>query len=108
MLRRSKIILSTSISETFHSAVAEALVLGNTLVGPPIRSYFLFSLGGLSGLVARRFGFMELFGKMVQEMILHESGLRTCEKISDFWKSILKPKNSVKGFLEWLNRGGVT
>jgi|GEM_PF-811127 len=101
-LVKSKIILSSSRWESFGIAAAEALCLGNTLVGPRIESFEYLSNLGFSGTLALSHNWKDLLATLIYESELWKKGQRNPEEIANFWREILDRKMIAQKFLDIL------
>lgn len=85
LLRESKVFLTTSRHEGFSVAVAEALVGGCSLAGPPQLAGLSWCCGSDSGTVATLYSLNGVLDALSAEAEAWRSGLRNPEAISKTW-----------------------
>lgn len=89
LVRSSRILLSTSLIESFSFAVAEALCAGSSVVVPPIESLVYLSGGGAFGSIAPAFSAEALSSALLREISAWEAGGRDVCSTAHYWRSQL-------------------
>ncbi len=99
-LASARSIVFASRWEGSPHAALEALVLGATLVGPPIPSLASWSAGGRYGTVSRSHRPASLARALKHELAAWQDGRRDPEKISRYWRARLAPEVVCQRMLE--------
>ena len=87
----SRILLSTSLLESFSFAAAEALCAGCSIVVPPIESLIYLSGGGAFGSIAAGFSAEKLSSAILREISEWENGGRDINSTALYWRNQLNP-----------------
>ncbi len=98
-LSDTRVLLVTSLWESFHIAAHEALCLGATVVGPAVLPVPDICREGSYGTVAVSRKHQHIAAALEQEMSAWESGKRNPQEIADFWRPKLSGIHSVQQIL---------
>lgn len=91
LVGKSRILLSTSLIESFSFAAAEAVCAGSSIVVPPIESLIYLSGGGEFGSIASGFSAESLTSALLREISEWEAGGRNIFSTADYWRAKLSP-----------------
>lgn len=87
----ARILLVTSVLESFSFVTAEALCAGTSVVVTPIESLVYLAGGGAYGSISRAFTSAALNAALLREIHQWEHGARDAEAISMRWRRELDP-----------------
>ncbi len=85
-ISKSRILLVTSLLESFSFVAAEALSSGTSLVVTPIESLVYLAGGGAYGSIARKFSVAAITAALLNEIREWDQGNRTPSSISSYWR----------------------
>lgn len=99
-LSSSKIFFHPSRLESFGIAAAEAICMGNSIVGGPLGSLRYLSSNGFSGTITSGFKTKYMVSALIEESLKWERDVNRGEKISKFWRKRLEKKKIAEAILK--------
>jgi len=99
-LSSSKIFFHPSRLESFGIAAAEAVCMGNSIVGGPLEPLRYLSSNGFSGTIASDFKTKHMVSALLEESLKWDRDVSKDEKISKFWRKRLEKKKIAEEILK--------